>query len=238
MAEFRGIDVSAVQGTIDWARVKSSGLVDFAILRSGYGWSYAPGRQADRFFTANVEGCEKHGIPYGIYHYSYCVRPENARREARYFLDIIRDARPVYPVFMDIEDPSQAKLPRAVLTQIAYDFCDEVERAGYYTAIYSYKNFLETHLDMAALARVDVWVAQIASENSYRGPHGMWQYSWTGSIPGIRGDVDLDIAYRNYPAIIRRAGLNKSADGTAAAIGSPDPSNLSEPPRRSPRLGD
>jgi len=211
MAELNGIDVSSAQGVIDWAKVKASGEVDFVIIRTSYGWSTLPDAQTDKFFRANVAGCEEQGIPYGLYHYSYCIRPENARREAQYFLNTIKDTHPTFPVFMDIEDPSQQKLDRSTLTQIAYDFCDEVEKAGYYVGIYSYKNFLENNLDMSALSRFDVWVAQLSAVNTYNGSYGMWQHSWSGSVSGINGSVDLNTAYRNYPAIIKNSGKDISA---------------------------
>ena len=209
MAEYRGIDVSRHNGTIDWAKVKASGKVDFAIIRSGYGWTDGDvAEQRDKRFWENVKGCESNGIPYGIYHYSYCVKPENAKKEAEYFLRIIKGAKPTYPVWFDIEDPSQTKLSKETTTRIAADFCETVEKAGYYVGIYSYKNFLENNLDMNKLSKYAVWLAQIANAPTYGGSYGMWQYSWKGSVPGITGEVDLNVAYLDYPAAIRKNGLN------------------------------
>ena len=79
-----GIDVSEFNGAIDWARVKASGRVDFAIIRSGLGWTDGDiALRRDKSFIENIRGCEANGIPYGVYHYSYCLKPENARREAQ-----------------------------------------------------------------------------------------------------------------------------------------------------------
>lgn len=216
MADYiaRGIDVSQAQGVIDWAAVKASGLVDFAIIRTGFGWRENSDSQVDKQFAANVKGCEENGIPYGFFHYSYCTNPVNARKEAKYMLNIIKGTNPTYPVWFDIEDPSQSEnLTWQQLTSIAMDFCDEVAEWGYYPGIYSYKNFLENHLNMKGLARFDTWLAQVdVPKPTYNGSYGMWQYSWKGSIPGIRGDVDLDYAYKDYPKIITKKCNPKDYD--------------------------
>lgn len=210
MAEYRGIDVSHHNGTIDWAKVKASGNVDFAIIRSGYGWTDGDiESQRDKRFWENVKGCEANGIPYGIYHYSYCTDPNNAHKEAEYFLKLIKGTKPSYPVWFDIEDESHTKLSKADLTKITDTFCSVVEKAGYYVGVYSYKAFLEQKLDMISIGKYDVWVAHInTAKTNYGGNYGMWQYSWKGSVAGIEGDVDLNIAYRDYPAIIKEHGLN------------------------------
>lgn len=195
-----GIDVSSAQGVIDWKKVKESGKVDFVILRSSFGWQSEGTSQYDARFKENVKGCEENAIPYGIFHYSYCTRPENARKEAQYFLKAIKDANanPDYPLWFDIEDPSQAKLTKEQITSIASDFCDEVEKAGYRIGIYSYKNFLEGKIEPWLLEKYDVWVAQLTDFVTYKKDYTMWQYSWRGKIPGIDGDVDLDICYKDY----------------------------------------
>lgn len=201
MAMFNGIDVSSAQGIIDWKKVKESGAVDFAILRSSYGWQEIGDSQFDKQFKANVKGCEENRIPYGIFHYSYCVKPENARKEARYFLKAIKEAgaNPDYPLWFDIEDKTQAALSKAVCTKIASEFCDEIEKAGYRIGIYSYKNFLESKLEPWLLEKYDVWVAQVdVPKTTYKGEYTMWQHSWKGKVDGIAGKVDLDICYKDY----------------------------------------
>ena len=207
MADYiaRGIDVSQAQGVIDWAAVKASGLVDFAIIRTGFGWRENSDSQVDKQFAANVKGCEENGIPYGFYHYSYCVKPVNARKEAKYMLNIIKGTNPTYPVYIDIEDPSQSEnLSWQELTSIASDFCDEIREWGYYPGVYSYRNFLENHLNMRALQSYETWVAEVdVTKPTYSGKFGMWQYTWNGSIPGIVGNVDLNYCYKDYPGILK-----------------------------------
>ena len=88
-------------------------------------------------------------------------------------------------------------------------FCDALEAAGYYAAIYTFKSALECNLSSSVKSKYDVFLSHVGvSQTTYAGKYGLWQYSWEGSIPGISGDVDLDYAYQDYPAIIRNAGLN------------------------------
>ena len=208
----KGIDVSEFNGVIDWAAVKASGRVDFAIIRSGLGWTDGDlALRRDKQFEANIKGCEANGIPYGIYHYSYCLKPENARKEAQYVVRLLKDAgaKPLYPIWLDLEDNAQIPLGKTALTGLAADWLDEIEKAGYYTGIYSYRAFLEQYLDMDKLSSYDIWIAEVEVEKpKYSGDYGIWQYSWNGAVKGISGAVDLDYVYRDYPEIIKAKGLN------------------------------
>ena len=214
MAEYKGIDVSKWQGDINWAKVKAAGI-KFAMIRSSYG---SVDGQEDAKLAANVKGCEANGIPYGFYHYSYATTVEGAKREAAYFLKVIKGYSPTMPVVYDVEDKTQAGLSKATLTAMVKAFCDAVEAAGYYVMLYSSKSWLETKFNMSELAKYDVWLAQWSSSPTYKGAFGLWQYSSTGSVSGISGNVDMDIAYKDYPSIIKANGLNgqkKASDQTA-----------------------
>lgn len=211
MAEqYRGIDVSTFQGLIDWNQVKNAGI-QFAMVRAGYGWE-DPERQIDAQFENNMRGTAAAGIPAGAYHYSYATTPEEARKEASFFLNIIKGHRLEYPVAMDVEDPSQRGLSRDTLTEVVMAFCTAVEEAGYYTMIYTSLDWAVNRLDMDALSRFDFWLAQWNSQPTYNGNFGMWQYSNSGSVAGIFTRVDLDLSYRDYAAIIRDGGLNHLND--------------------------
>lgn len=204
MAEFKGIDVSKWQGTIDWAKVKKAGI-QFAMIRSSYGSEKG---QEDTKLAANVAGCEANDIPYGFYHYSYATSVDGAKKEAEYFLSVIKNYSPTMPVAFDLEDSSQSGLSKATLTAMVKAFCDVVEKAGYYVILYSNKSWLDGKYNMSELSAYDVWLAQWGSSPTYSGSFGMWQYSATGSVSGITGDVDMDIAYKDYPSIIKSYGLN------------------------------
>ena len=193
-----GIDVSEHQGIIDWDKVKKSG-VDFAILRAGYGKEIS---QVDKQFERNYSECKRLNIPVGAYWYTYATTADEARQEASVCLRTLTGKSFEYPVAFDIEEKSS--LIRA--SKLCEAFCSELEKAGYYTAIYSFKSAFENNIDNE---KYDTFLSHVGVEKSdYSGNYGLWQYSWTGRIDGISGDVDLDYAYKDYPNIIKNAGLN------------------------------
>lgn len=201
-----GIDVSYAQGTVNWQAVKSVG-VQFAMLRASYGWE-DKAHQTDAEFYANVKGAKAAGIPIGCYHYSYATTVEEAKKEAAFFLDIIKGIQFEYPVVFDVEDECQRNLGRKLLTDIVITFCSEMEKAGYYAAFYTNLDWITNRFDMARLKKYDMWLAQYNDKPTYSGSFGMWQYTCEGRISGINGDVDRDIAYKDYPSIMKTAKLN------------------------------
>lgn len=215
----KGIDVSAHQGKIDWQRVQAAGI-DFAMLRACYGWDND--EQIDREFSSNVAGCTAAGMPYGLYHYSYAHTPADAVLEARFFLRVLSSLQPAYPLAFDFEDPSQvggtdAKgnyykgLDVAAQMEIIDAFMATLEQAGCYAVLYSSASALTRLYRFAPtrMQRYDCWVAHVgASSPAFPGTYGMWQYSWKGKIDGIQAEVDLNYSYKDYPAIIKAAGLN------------------------------
>jgi len=211
----RGIDVSSWQGVIDWDAVKSSG-VEFAILRSSFG-SPSPS-QVDNQFYNNVKGAQAAGIPIGAYHYGYAVTEEEARNEAGFFLDTVKGIRFEYPLYYDVEDSAtMGSLDRDALTKVIRAFCETVEKAGYYVGIYASLNWLTNKFYPDQLP-YDVWVAQYYSEDQYDGHHGMWQYTSGGTVGGIAGKVDMNIAYRDFPKLIKDKGLNGWGSGARKKV--------------------
>lgn len=198
----KGIDVSTWQGSINWNKVKNAGI-QFAMIRAGYGRLTS---QKDKYCDANVKGCEAANIPYGFYWYSYAKDVAGAKAEAAACLSCIKGYKPEYPIAFDIEDNTQYNLPKSTLTAIVTTFCEEIEKAGYYAALYSNLDWLTNKL--GDISKFDVWLAQWANNPSYKKSFGMWQYSSKGSVSGISGYVDMNYAYRNYPEIIRSNGLN------------------------------
>lgn len=202
--EFRGIDVSKWQGNIDWKRVKASG-VDFAILRVGYGSSPS---QKDGTFEDNYKNAKAVGMPVGAYHYSYAKDVAGAQREAQTFLEWVKGKQFEYPVVFDIEENVVYNMGKNTVSEIIKAFCSIVESAGYYVCVYTNKNWLDNVVSDEVKGKYDTWLAQWTSAPSYSGPFGMWQYSSSGTVDGISGRVDMNIAYKNYPEIIKRKKLN------------------------------
>lgn len=201
----KGIDVSHYHGGIDFAKVKAAGI-GFVMLRAGYGWE-KPEVQTDRMFYRNYQNAQRAGLPCGAYHYSYACSTREAELEADFFMKIIKGCKLGYPVAFDMEDQSQAKLSRKTLTDIVIAFCDKLEKSGYYVCLYSNPDWMKNRLDMQRLKRFDLWLARYSTQAGCEGL-GMWQYSSTGKVDGIKTNFDLDIAYKDYPATMKKAGLN------------------------------
>ena len=225
---FKGIDVSAHQGRIDWAKVKNGGI-QFAILRLGIGNDIVS--QDDAYFEANVRGCESVGLPWGAYLYSYALNLDDAKSEAQHALRRLKNKKPKYPVFFDMEDADGYKAKRGMpsnqgLVDICKTFLLGIEEAGYYASLYASLSWLNNQLNSSELDRFDKWVAQWNISCSYNKPYGAWQYSDSGRVDGINGNVDMNIAYTNYPEIIKKSGLNGFTAGSSTSLSSatPEPS--------------
>jgi GH25 family lysozyme M1 (1,4-beta-N-acetylmuramidase) len=139
------------------------------------------------------------------------VNSEHAKAEAEFVLHELEpyEGTVNYPVIFDIEDETQEDLGKDVLTCIVESFCSAIENAGYYAMLYSNLHWLRTKFDTLRISRFDKWLAQYNDVPTYEGPFGIWQYSNTGAVSGIDGPVDLNIAYKDYPALIRGLRLNK-----------------------------
>ena len=214
----KGIDVSQWQGAIDWPRVKAAGI-QFAILRAGLR-GYAPEGKlaADARFGENARGAIAAGIPVGAYFFSQATTPEEAREEARYCLELVRPYRLDFPVYIDVEYTDVYPHGRAdsltteARTAAVTAFCQEVEAAGYYAGIYASSAWFAQRLGDVSL--YDKWIAKWDGKPT--AAHGMWQYTNAGQVDGIAAPVDLDEAFRDYPRIIRGAGLNQPQAETEA----------------------
>lgn len=191
--EYRGIDISKYQGDIDFN--KASKNIDFAIIRIGYGMYES---QKDPKFERNYEGFKNSNIPVGVYLYSYALNTEDAKREARLVLNWLNGRNLNLPVYFDIEDKSQQNLGKKTLTDMCDAFCKTIEAGGYWAGIYANKYFLTTYLDYKKLEeKYTIWVAQWNDINTYSGKYDMWQYTSSGTVPGIKGNVDLNKLFRN-----------------------------------------
>ena len=193
------IDVSTHQGIIDWEKVKPQ--IDGAILRCGYGMDME--KQDDEQFKRNADECTRLGIPFGVYIYSYADSIEKAKSEAAHVLRLIKGYKLSYPVYLDLEEngTQSGAIERAKV------FGDIIEKAGYWCGVYANLNWWNNYLK--GLERFTKWVAQYNRECNYKGASlDMWQYSSKGKINGIKGNVDMNECYRDFPAEI----LGKKAD--------------------------
>ena len=188
----RGIDASNFQGTIDWNQVKAAGI-EFAILKVGpvYG-------NIDDSFERNATECERLGIPYGVYYYSYARSLKDANKDADRTLAWLGGHHPSLPVYYDLEDNYILQDPnfsKDKLAQIAQTFCNRMEAVGFKSGIYANLNWLNNYLDSPSLSGYDHWVAQYNWRCDYVGSYSFWQYSSSGNVPGVNGRCDMNYCF-------------------------------------------
>ena len=187
-----GIDVSRHQGTIDWKAVKNAG-VEFAVIRCGYGDDETD--QDDSQWERNVSQCEKLGIPYGVYLYSYATSTSQAASEGRHAVRLLKGHSPTLPVFYDLEENRQLSLGNSGLADLARTFADIVSNAGYEVGVYASRSWWNNYLTDSVFENWYRWVAEWRSSCSYGGRYEMWQYASDGSVSGVSGNVDMDYWY-------------------------------------------
>ena len=191
----KGIDVSKWNGTIDWKKVKESG-VSYAIIRAGYGVS-----SVDERFHENIKGAIDAGIKVGVYWFSYAASTERVQQEAQKCLETIAPYKSSisYPVFFDYEYDSvdnrhdkNVTVTKDLATDMANTFMNTVKSQGYVTGIYTNPDFSSKYYHNSILFSNNVWCAQYNHKNTLGKPYSMWQYTDKGTVPGISGNVDLN----------------------------------------------
>lgn len=194
----KGIDVSVHQGVIDWSKVN----VDFAIIRCGYGDNVTS--QDDKHFLNNINGCIKNNIPFGIYLYSYAKNLTGAasiQSEVDHVKRLLGSisVKP-FCVYIDMEDKSTIHLGKLMLSNFALEFCKQITKLGYKAGVYANENWFMNYLDCSKIASYghSIWCAKY-SENkpNITSNYDIWQYSSSGKVDGINGNVDMNYMYNN-----------------------------------------
>ena len=209
----RGIDISAHQGNIDLAALKSQ--IDFVIIRVGYGTSGT----LDAKFKRNADLCVSLGIPFGFYWYSYALDVSGARREAEAFLNAIEPYKDKYSYgcWFDMEDADGYKRKNGMpsnqtLREICAMFCKIVESSGYYVGVYASESWFKNQLNGSELNPYDKWVAQwptsggsqtgLNTSADKRSDVNLWQFTSAGKFNGYSGNLDTNYAYIDFPGLI------------------------------------
>ena len=218
MAEYKVIDVSKHQGNIDFQAVKNAGVYA-VIIRAGYGRETS---QKDPMFDTNYARAKAAGLHIGAYWYSYADSVADAAKEAAACLACIQGKQFDFPVYYDLEEQSTAALGRDTCTQIAQTFCSSIEQAGYWAGVYANTNWFTNYLNHSVLwPRYTVWLADYRQAYNTTLGRDMHQYTSTGRVAGIKGNVDLDRCTRDFPAEI-----GSLYDGTSATTPQPtEPDN-------------
>jgi GH25 family lysozyme M1 (1,4-beta-N-acetylmuramidase) len=208
------IDVSEHQGIIEWEKVKDQ--IDGAIIRAGYSSKGTP----DKRFTYNVSECNRLGIPCGAYWFSYAKNMTEAKAEAKHLLAAVKPYKMELPMCYDFEyhsvenaEAQGVKITKELATAFAVAFCSEVEAAGYWVLNYSNTDYLNRMYDMDSLGRFGLWLAawKLSQNPDLSNPPrscSIWQWTNTGRVSGINGNVDVNESYIDFPQAIRKSGLN------------------------------
>lgn len=202
----RGVDVSAHQKEVDWRRVAATGM-DFAMVRAGYRGYTSGGIVKDAWFDANMRGALANGLQVGVYFFSQALTPREAEEEARQLLEWIRDYPVTYPVVFDWEEQDKEGSRTQgtdgnTVTACALAFCKVIEDAGYLPMTYgSPRKVYSGGIQLEYLQDYPFWLAHYTKDTaptSFRYNYQMWQYSSTGQVDGIEGNVDLNICLTSW----------------------------------------
>ena len=200
---YTGIDLSRYNSDVDFAKAKASGI-DYAMIRCGYR-AYGSGLLVkDTSFETYITSALTNNVDVGVYFYTQAVTKDEAIEEANYVLDLIRPYKVTYPVAIDVEAIEndsfrQEKLSASELTDIVIAFCDTIKSAGYTPLIYCNLLYFMDNVELSRLEAYDKWFAGYQTAAPYYPyKYTMWQYTSTGTVPGVSGNVDINICFKNY----------------------------------------
>ena len=198
----RGIDVSKYQGNIDWTKVAREN-VNFAFIRIGYR-GYETGKMVmDEKFKYNIENALQNGVPVGVYFVTKAVNPEEGAEEARWIIDNIRAYNVTWPIVMDFESAKDETdrtfhMSPEMRTEVIIAFCETLKEAGYTPMLYGGVGTYMTKMDITKLDEYPRWFAQYFNQPHFPYAIQIWQATDSGSIEGIKGNVDIDYAMFNF----------------------------------------
>lgn len=193
-----GIDVSDHQEQIDWQQVAGAGI-EFAFVRIGYRGYSEGGVYADGYAARNIENAQAAGLDVGVYFYSQALTPEEAAEEAEFCLEFLEDYSIQLPVVYDWEyvsaEARTGLMEAGTLTACAISFCETVRAAGYEAMIYANPDIARNLLELYRLQDYPFWLALYSDTMDYPYRMDYWQYTCTGTVPGVTGDVDINLQF-------------------------------------------
>ena len=194
----RGVDVSQYQEEIDWQQLLEAGF-DFAFIRIGYRGNTTGDLYEDTLARQHLSAARDAGLDVGVYFYSQAVSPEEAAEEARWCLDFLDHTALDLPVVYDWEWVSRevrtSNMDRQTLTQCAKVFCQTIGEAGYQSMLYFNSHIARELLDLKELREYPFWFAQYRDSLDYEYKVDFWQYTESGTVPGIEGNVDINLMF-------------------------------------------
>ena len=214
-----GVDISYWNEDVDFVALKNAGI-DYVIIRAGSVY-----QQPDYQFENHYKGAKAAGLDVGCYMYSYAKTIGEVEEEVEMLLDIIDGKTFEYPIYFDLEDNSQKSLTTERRMAMCYTFCELMVENGYFPGVYANRQWLDNYFNKEELCTYfDVWYARYPLDSvdgsvpiyfedwdyelSEAPSFGMWQFTQSGRVDGIEGNVDMNIAYKDYPALIKKYGYN------------------------------
>ena len=215
---YRYIDVSRYQGLIDWAQVAAAGYKGAMLKTVSTNRNLskrADGLYIDPTFETNYRNARAAGLDVGVYYYTYATSEAMADAELALLRQAVYGKELTMPLAVDVEENSIKQLSTLDLTNLTAYALEQVEKMGFYAQLYTYTHYSNMELDMGRLAnRWDVWLSDTTGHTPAVGYHySAHQHTSKGAVPGITGDVDLNVTTVNYPRIIEKKGLTRLREG-------------------------
>lgn len=215
---YRFVDVSRYQGLIDWAQVAAAGYKGAMLKTVSTNRKLskrADGLYIDPTFETNYRNARAAGLDVGIYYYTYATSEAMADAELALLRQAVCGKELTLPVAVDVEENKLKQLSTLDLSNLTAYALEQVEKMGFYAQLYTYTHYSNMELDMGRLAsRWDVWLSDTTGHTPAVGYHySAHQHTSKGAVPGISGNVDLNVTTLNYPKIIRKKGLTRLREG-------------------------
>lgn len=216
---YRYIDVSRYQGAIDWAQVAAAGYKGAMLKTVSTNHKLSKrtdGLYIDPTFEDNYRNAKAAGLDVGVYYYTYATNKDMVNTELSLLRQAVYGKELTLPVAVDVEDNKLGKLNKQSLTDLTAYALHEVEQLGFYAQLYTYTSFAKAHLFVGGedLHPYDVWLADYTGKTpNVTFNYNAHQHTSKGAVPGISGNVDLNVTTLNYPRIIRKKGLTRLREG-------------------------
>lgn len=199
-AIMKGIDVCGYQGTIDFKKVKASG-VEVVIIKAGARYNAVP------TWEENFANAKNNGMHVGAYWYSYANSIADLKREVQAFIAALKGKQLDFPVYLDLEESAQFNKGKAFCTELVEVFCSEMRAAGYYSGVYCSTYWYTACVDEETRKKYPAWIADYRSKCYYEDEYGIWQYD-AAYVPGVQNTCDRDMVYIDYALEIKKDGWN------------------------------
>ena len=217
---YRYLDVSRYQGkiTLDgWRKIKAAGYKGVMLRACGNSADGKPCKAyIDKTFENNYANAKAAGLEIGVYYYTKATSEAEADKELAVLRQALRGKELTMPVAVDMENAALTVLKPKDLTNLAAYHLEQIEKMGFFAQLYTYTSYANRNLEMERLAgRWDIWLADYTGKTpkvSFK--YNAHQHTSKGSVPGISGNVDLNVTTLNYPRIIRKKGLTRLREGT------------------------